>query len=82
MLKKTIFILSFIALTGFSTISTAQAPPPPPGSHGASTSLPPSNDGGGGGAPIGSGVALLVSLGLMYGAYKMYRLSHVKEVNE
>lgn len=82
MLKKSILILFLIAFVAGTEISTAQAPPPPPGSgHGVSTNSAPSNSPGGG-APIGSGLAILVSLGLVYGAYKMYRLKQLKALEE
>ncbi len=54
----------------FSASLTAQDPPPPPNdpsSIGGNNNLPV-----GGGAPIGSGLFLLVAMGLGYG-YKKYR---------
>jgi hypothetical protein len=42
-------------------------PPPPPGGHGSTQNQPP-----GGGAPVGSGLAILLSLGAAYGGKKVY----------
>ena len=49
---------------------SAQTPPPPNGNGGNPTQG--GNDPVGGGAPIGGGVALLIALGLGYGAKKVY----------
>lgn len=47
----------------------AQGPPQPPGNgHGQTENQPP-----GGGAPIGGGLAILLSLGAAYGGGKVYK---------
>ncbi len=63
-----IFSLILILLTATSVFNGAMAsdPPPPPPGHGETGNVP------GGGAPVGSGIALLISLGAAYG-YKKYR---------
>lgn len=58
----------FIAMIIFASLQlNAQGPPPPPGD--------PSSGGDivGGGAPIGSGIAILLSLGAAYGGRKVYK---------
>ncbi len=67
-MKKIIAKLSLIALLSIASTSLlAQGPPPPPGD--------PSSGGGpvGGNAPIGSGIALLLTLGAAYGGRKVYQ---------
>jgi len=62
-------VVSFIFFI-VSTVAFAQDPPPPPppsGGHGSN-----SNQNPGGSAPIGSGVALLLSMAAMYGGKKVY----------
>ena len=60
-------VVSFIFFI-VSTVAFAQDPPPPPsGGHGSG-----SNQNPGGSAPIGSGVALLLSMAAMYGGKKVY----------
>lgn len=52
---------------GWGMVAMAQGPPPPPaGGHGGSTNQP------GGSAPIGGGLAILLSLGAAYGGRKVY----------
>lgn len=68
-IKSLIFCGLFILSTG----AFAQVPPPPPGEHGGGTNEP------GGGAPIGSGIAILLSLGTAYGGKKMYNVWNNKE---
>ncbi len=65
-----IFSLILILLTATSVFNGAMAsePPPPPPGHGETGNVTPP----GGGAPVGSGIALLISLGAAYG-YKKYR---------
>ena len=61
--------LTFGLLIGLSTISDAQpGPPPPPEGHGSTGNQAP----GGGTAPIGGGIAILVSLGAAYGSKKLF----------
>ncbi|MDY0078050.1 MAG: hypothetical protein RBR87_12335 [Bacteroidales bacterium] len=67
-MKKILIKLTFIiAFTISSTALLAQGPPPPPGD--------PNSGGGpvGGNAPIGSGIAILLSLGAAYGGRKVYK---------
>jgi hypothetical protein len=68
-IKSLIFCGLFILSAG----AFAQAPPPPPGEHGSGTNE------SGGGAPIGSGIAILLSLGAAYGGKKMYNVWNNKE---
>ncbi len=58
-----VFILSLIS----SQVLYPQAPPNPPGEHGGSNNVP-----NGGGAPIGSGLFILIGMGLAYGGKKIY----------
>lgn len=69
-IKSLIFCGLFILSLG----ALAQAPPPPPGEgHGQTGNQE------GGGAPIGSGIAILLSLGAAYGGKKMYNVWNNKE---
>lgn len=52
---------------GMSAISLAQ-PPNPPGDHGSTGNQAP----GGGMAPIGSGLIVLLGMGVAYGAKKVF----------
>ena len=54
------------------------APPPPPDGHGGDTNQP-----AGDGAPIGSGLAILLSLGAAYGGKKVwdFRKKSLREQN-
>ncbi len=64
--KVTLILTLFL---GWGLVSMAQAPPPPPGGgHGS-----PNNEGPGGGAPIGGGIAILLSLGAAWGGRKVYQ---------
>ncbi|MDY0078155.1 MAG: hypothetical protein RBR87_12875 [Bacteroidales bacterium] len=68
-MKKILIKLTFIiAFTISSAAVLAQGPPPPPGNP---------TDGGvgpvGGPAPIGGGIAILLSLGAAYGGRKVYK---------
>jgi len=65
---KTICILLFctVMFLGYE-VSAQGMPPPPPTSYGQSGDSPP-----GGGAPIGSGIALLLTLAAAYGGKKMF----------
>ena len=64
------FTIIFILLIGWNLAAMAQGPPPPPdGGHGQGDNQSP---GTGGGAPIGSGIALLLSLGAAWGGKKVY----------
>ena len=67
-MKKIIAQLSLVTvLILTSTALLAQGPPPPPGD--------PNAGGGpvGGNAPIGSGIAILLTLGAAYGGRKVYQ---------
>lgn len=61
MIKKS--ILTAITALFLITASIAQ-PPPPPGEHGSEHNKQP--------APIGSGLLILLSLGLAYGGKRVY----------
>ncbi|MDR4989336.1 MAG: hypothetical protein RG741_10925, partial [Bacteroidales bacterium] len=62
-MKNTMYkLLATIALIGFFSLSSI-AQPPPPDNHGESENQP---------APIGSGIAILLSLGAAYGAKKVF----------
>lgn len=66
------YITKLILIAGFIIASTALMaqtlpPPPPQGGHGQGGNVP-----AGGAAPIGGGIAILLTLGAAYGAKKMY----------
>ncbi len=69
-MKKSIItlIVTGLFITLPVILATASAPPPPPPPGGPGTGEEPI----GGAAPIGSGVVLLVSMGMAYGAKKIY----------
>ena len=71
--KVTLILTLFL---GWGLVSMAQAPPPPPGGgHGS-----PNNEGpAGGGAPIGGGIAILLSMGAAWGGKKVYQAYQNKE---
>ena len=72
---KIIAIVLLIAVATFiSSNAKADAPPPPPPEHGESGNVP------GGGAPIGNGLAILLSLGAGYGIKKF--IDYRKEKKE
>lgn len=78
-MKKIIAQLSLVTvLILTSTALLAQGPPPPPGD--------PNAGGGpvGGNAPIGSGLAILLTLGAAYGGRKVYQYwqSQKKELED
>lgn len=60
------YIATTVFIIGLSTCLLAQAPPPPPPDHGQTGNQ------NGGNAPIGSGLVILISLGLAYGGKKVY----------
>ena len=67
-MKALIKILFLTLFTLNAILLFAQgAPPPPPDGHGSTTNEDP-----GGGAPIGSGVAILLTLGTAYGGKKVW----------
>jgi hypothetical protein len=65
--KVTLILTLFL---GWGLLAMAQGPPPPPGGHGATTNQAPDN---GGTAPIGSGIAILLTLGAAWGGRKVYQ---------
>ena len=71
---KTILIL--VLFVSWAKFSNAQGPPTPPGDNGLNTNQPA---GPGGGAPIGSGIAILLSLGAAWGGKKAYQAFKTKE---
>jgi hypothetical protein len=67
-MKRNIKQILFLAIIILASLQlSAQGPPPPPGD--------PSSGGEivGGGAPIGSGIAILLSLGAAYCGRKVYK---------
>ena len=72
--KHLILTASFLLFS--ATALMAQVPPPPPSSHGLDGNQP-----AGGGAPIGSGIAILLSLGAAYGGKKVYDF-HKKKLED
>ena len=77
-MKTIIKIITITLLIFGATLITsnakADAPPPPPPEHGESGNVP------GGGAPIGNGLAILLSLGAGYGIKKF--IDYRKEKKE
>ena len=69
-MKKVIFNLVLVGLLIIVPVImvSAAAPPPPPPPGGPGTSDIPI----GGSAPIGSGLVMLISMGMAYGAKKIY----------
>lgn len=65
-MKKISIIATLVFGLGLSIISFASPPPPPPGDHGENDNQY------GGGAPVGSGIAILLGLGVIYGGKKLY----------
>lgn len=68
-MKKTIFNLILVGLLIIVPviIVSASAPPPPPPPGGPGSDIPI-----GGSAPIGSGLVMLISMGIAYGSKKIY----------
>ena len=66
--QKAAIILTLGLVMGISAVTFAQpGPPPPPADHGLGGNASP-----GGPAPVGSGLAILLSLGAAYGSKKIY----------
>lgn len=64
-------LLTFFSASGIYAQSPPPPPPPPPGyGHGSNQNQRP---GQGGDAPLGSGLALLIGLTAVYGAWKFKR---------
>lgn len=55
-------ILILIISLRFNVLAQVGPPPPPTGGHGQTSNLPPE----GGSAPVGNGIAFLISLGVGY----------------
>ncbi len=64
-MKSLLFILLFLC---FTLISKADLPPDP-GTGGPGTG----DDPVGGGSPVGCGLIILISLGVSYSSYKIYK---------
>jgi hypothetical protein len=71
--RKLLLFLTLLIFVGIEIIK-AQAPPPPPSSssstRGTSSNQAPS---AGGSAPLGSGLSIMLGLGIAYGAYSYMR---------
>ena len=65
-----ILVIIFIVTTVYSV----EAQPPPPPGGGSNTQSSKLNGNGGGGAPIGSGLFILLGLGVAYGGRKLYKI--------
>ncbi|MDK2910942.1 MAG: hypothetical protein PWR20_2510 [Bacteroidales bacterium] len=61
------FAGSLMFIIASSAVFAQDPPPPPGGGHGQNTNQTP-----GGSAPIGSGIALLLSMAGLYGGKKVY----------
>lgn len=74
-MKVSAGICIIFLMTAFNFNVNAQVgpPPPPQGGHGQATNQPPQ----GGNAPVGNGVAFLLSIGLGYG---IALISHRKKI--
>ena len=71
------FIPILVLFIGWNLTAMAQGGvPPPPPDHGEINNQPA---GSGGGAPIGGGIAILLSLGAAYGGKKVYQVYQNKE---
>ena len=70
--KRVKITLILTLFMGWGVIAMAQGPPPPtPGGHGLQGNKAPGETGGG--APIGGGIAILLSLGAAWGGKKVYQ---------
>mgnify|MGYP001003492293 CR=1 FL=1 len=67
--KTIIGILLIGSMLIYSNNIYSQNAPPPPGNHGQQ----------GGSAPIGSGLGILLALGAIYGAKKIYNLNKTEK---
>ncbi len=73
--KLTKVILILTLFLGWGLVAMAQGPPPPPeNGHGQT-----GNQNAGGDAPIGGGIAILLSLGAAWGGKKVYQAYKNKE---
>lgn len=64
--KVTLILTLFL---GWGLFAMAQGPPPPPGGGHGETG----NQNAGGDAPIGGGIAILLSMGAAWGGRKVYQ---------
>jgi len=64
---RKILIIFFLSIIGTTGAFAQSNPPPPPGDHGTG-----SDQTTGEGAPIGGGVAMLLTMGAAYGGKKYY----------
>ncbi len=71
-MKKSILITLIVFSILFNTNIWAQVPPPPPPDHGSTGNQ------NGGNAPIGSGLLILIGLGVGYGGKKFYDIKNKK----
>ena len=65
LVKVTLILVLFM---GWNLLAMAQGPPPPPGGGHGQTG----NQAAGGSAPIGGGIAILLSMGAAWGGKKVY----------
>ena len=72
--KVTLILTLFL---GWGLVAMAQSPPPPPSEHGRLSNQAAGSNGGN--APIGGGIAILLSLGAAWGGKKVYQAYQVKE---
>jgi len=72
---KTLAMASLIVTATFITtnVKADDPPPPPPPGHNSTGNVP------GGGAPIGSGLFILLGLGVAYGGTKAYQFYQKKK---
>lgn len=75
--KRARITLILTLFLGWGLVSMAQGPPPPPAMHGKITNG--SANGNGGNAPIGGGIAILLSLGAAWGGRKVYQAYKIEE---
>ena len=70
-MKKLIYPLLIATFVSLTVVVSADPPPPPPGN--------PSTGGGGApvGAPIDGGLIVLIALGAVYSAIKLYQVRKV-----
>ena len=76
-LFKAIFLTCLLSVAGSNLF--AQGPTAPPADPSFPNGGTPTNAPVGGGAPTGSGVALLISLAVAYGAISLYLVKRKKE---
>ena len=74
---KSVFVSTLILIPAFTNYVLAD-PPSPPGPGGS----PSSHGGTPVGAPIDNGILILLILGVIYGAYKIYEFRKAKSVQE